>query len=354
MGKGNGKKEITIVSFILGGLLIIGIIKFAGIKDICSILKSLSLKTIIYLIVLDLIVIFLYAYRWFRIIKRTKSKVNFWNIVKIEIIGIFFNAITPGAQAGGEPVRAYLLSKTERINGSKSVATIMVERLYDIIIYSIIMLVSVFALFKLKTELAFKIIILLGLVIGIFITISILYISINPNKSKKIVKKILKILRNLRPMVKKVEIWSLRLDDEIMRYTSSFKKALSKSCAEGLFYTIAMRGSEILRLYMICKIIAGIGIKETLTIYALLVIASLIPSPPAGIGIEETTYILGLKALGVEMAKAASIMILSRFFGTILFTLIGGILTYYEFGIKGISRIKEKAKKAKERAKPRL
>ncbi len=351
MGKSNGKKEITILSVVFGIALIIGILKFAGINDVCSILRSLSLKTIFYLIMLDFLIIFLYAYRWFRIIKRTKSKVSFLNIAKIELIGIFFNAITPGAQAGGEPVRAYLLSKTEKISGSKSIATIMVERLYDIIVYSIIMLLSVFALFKLQTELAFKLIILFGLAMGIFVTVSILYVSINPNKSKKIAKKILKILRNLRPMVKKVEIWSLRLDDEIMRYTSSFKKALSRSCVEGLFYTIAMRGSEILRLYIICKVIAGIGIKETLTIYALLVIASLVPSPPAGIGVEETTYILGLKALGVEMAKAASIMILSRFFGTIIFTLVGGLLTYYEFGIKGMKKIREKAKKAKERTK---
>jgi len=90
--------------------------------------------------VTEIAAIFLRSYRWKYFFGRGKA-VGYWPLFSATAIGLLANNILPAGM--GQVVRAYVLAKKRNIPGSTALATIVTERVFDIV--SILMLFGLFA-----------------------------------------------------------------------------------------------------------------------------------------------------------------------------------------------------------------
>ncbi len=126
-------------------ILLMALFLYLAFKDIdfnevLEILKSMSLFWFaIYLVVWFLSHI-IRAYRWKIIIKSVKEKTSVLNLFGATMVGYGVNCVVPRL---GELYRGLFLGKWENISRTSMVGTIIVERVIDIVILGISVLVSV-------------------------------------------------------------------------------------------------------------------------------------------------------------------------------------------------------------------
>lgn len=94
---------------------------------------------------------FIRALRWITLMKPIRAGVSLWNSFSAVMIGYMLNNLVPRS---GEIARPYLLSRREHIRFSTGIATILVERVLDVLSLCLFVLVTFFH-FQAKMLLAF-------------------------------------------------------------------------------------------------------------------------------------------------------------------------------------------------------
>jgi uncharacterized protein (TIRG00374 family) len=94
---------------------------------------------------------YLRALRWITLLKPIQSGLSLWNSFSCVMIGYMLNNVVP---RGGEVVRPFLLSRRENIRFSTAIATILVERVLDVLSLCLFILAT-FVQFQSKVQAAF-------------------------------------------------------------------------------------------------------------------------------------------------------------------------------------------------------
>jgi len=81
------------------------------------------------------------SYRWGIILKQYKKKISFKTLINFNAIGFFINFL-PGKV--GEFARGILIARKEKINQSYGLASVIIERLIDVLMIVVLFLVSLF------------------------------------------------------------------------------------------------------------------------------------------------------------------------------------------------------------------
>ena len=325
------RRRFTFLSLGAGFLIVSMMIIFAGIREVYKNLVSMDVKLLTYVLIIQVSLILLFALRWSTFISTLGRKIGSMNVVVVSLVGFLMNSITPGAKAGGEPVRAYLLSKLERMNTTKCFATIVAERLYDVLAYLIVILLGIIWIYR-SAELTImeSALLLGGTMLTVFLMWIVLNISINKKKSKKFIRYVLRIIRNIRPLAPKVKEWNDKVDEAIEEYSSTFKDAMVSNVLKGMLISMMMRVLELIRLFLVAKALhTDLSFGAVLSVYVLVLLTYLLPSPPAGLGVVDAAYVMAFKIVGINTALAASIMIVDRFFSTAFPAILGIASTYY-------------------------
>jgi glycosyltransferase 2 family protein len=234
----------------------------------------------VWYLVLALVIYFLglwvRAYRWKLLINPVKQIPN-TRLFPILIIGYMANNILPLRM--GDIYRAYLLGKKEKISKSASLATIVVERLFDGISMLIFLVIGLLALQSLfsnweRTVLLFSSIILLGMLVVLLLIIWFRSFA--------------------EPIIHWFTKWfPARFAAKLQRWSSAFLDGLAvlKSgplILSVLFYSILSWIIEAVMYYLI-----AISISMNLPSYAAPIILAvsnlgmMIPSSPGAVGTFE-------------------------------------------------------------------
>ena len=140
-------RKNTTISLILG--IIISVIalylafRHVPLRDLASYLKSINYFWILPSVSVALMSFVLRVYRW-QIILESAHKVSFWKAFHPLMIGFMINCILPGRV--GEIARPVILKKNENVSFSTGLATVAVERAFDVgvmIIFFVILLSTV-------------------------------------------------------------------------------------------------------------------------------------------------------------------------------------------------------------------
>ena len=113
------KKTVLLLLFSLAILVVI--LWFVGIEEIIAALKFADLRLILVAVLVQFFVFYLYTLRW-RIIAK---------LLPITLVGLAANNITPMGRGGGEPVRAYILSRDIGVTMEESFATVVADKALD-------------------------------------------------------------------------------------------------------------------------------------------------------------------------------------------------------------------------------
>jgi len=125
------KTVLFILSLVIGLALFTGVVAYIGLDEIISAFKSFPWWVIAVTTVLAFVQIFITIFRWKIILNAQGDKVPFVKLISPKFVGYSISFLTPGLYVGGEPVRAYVLKKETGIPFTRSMASIIVDKILD-------------------------------------------------------------------------------------------------------------------------------------------------------------------------------------------------------------------------------
>jgi len=117
---------ILIVSFALGLMLLGSVFSYVDIKQIPKIIMSFNVWKFLLYLLLPLCAFSIGTFRWSTILKAYGFKVKFLTLLRYLLTGFGFSYLTPANEAGGAPLRAYML-KNQKIPFDKGLVTVLVD-----------------------------------------------------------------------------------------------------------------------------------------------------------------------------------------------------------------------------------
>ncbi|MEM0372815.1 MAG: flippase-like domain-containing protein [archaeon] len=271
--------------------------------------------------------------RWSAIVRKAKIRISLWRLFLISLSGMAVSNITPSARMGGEPLRAYLLNKETRASTRQSLATIITDRLFDGVAFTVM---AFFIVLLASAELTLPQWITAALIIAFVISITLIFamffVSFNSKAAIRLSRWGIRKFGFLLNKFKSFKNIEQRIASESRIYSENAKKLMKDQqlWMLGVVLTILIWAFDTLRTYFI---FAALGVHVPfLVILAVIIIAALmgaIPATPGGIGLMESAMIIIYSSSGITLAVAGMSTILDRLISFWIFTFIGLAAAYY-------------------------
>ncbi len=332
--------------FLFSLVFIAGILYYVGFDETLGIMLSIQPAYFLLLLALQLFTMFLSAVKWRLILRHVK--VSFKNLLAVTFVGYFVNNITPIGLAGGEPVKAYLLSKKERIAPEKAFSSVIVDLFLEIIPIFLLSAVAIFLIISNGISLEIAMVIIAASLVLLALFILSLTLAINKEYSLKIIGVMLRFLSRLPYMKGKAD----KIHSELEEIYGKFNKAMKEQMLDNytLFFgtclSITVWCLRLLRVYII---FLAIGIKIPLStliiVQAFAIVVTFIPISPGALGIWEGTNIALFVLLGgsaVTAVQATTVTMIDRIVFYIFPTVLGVLCAMF-LGVDVLGLVKKEA-----------
>ena len=278
------------------------------------------------------------AIRWKLYIEPIKKNVSTFNLFSAVMIGYAVNNFTP---RGGEFVRPYIFARREKCSKSAAIATIIVERVIDVIflllMFGVVFLASkelilkAFPWFESKT--------LTLMIASVFIVVVLLLLLLSTNLFDNLLNKIL-------------NKFSSKYTERIFGMWESFKIGFQtlktpKHYLINLFYSILIWLLYAISSYFMFfafdfQATANLGIVDAGLIIVVTGIGLSIAPVPAGVGVYHWLAVTTLVNLYPQISNEEALAYATVFHGINLFIqiLLGGVFMLRE-NIRKIDFLKE-------------
>jgi uncharacterized membrane protein YbhN (UPF0104 family) len=269
------KKIKILISLTLSGLFLWLALLKVNLKELTNALVSADYFLISIAAIVNALSFIPRAYRWKILLKPLKNT-GFGNTFGSLSVGLMANSILPAR--GGELIRAFAIGRTERISKSASFATIMVERVFDLI--TLILFLLVFSRLIHNNTIVSKI-----FWITLIVTISVIIFLI--------------ILRNYRKATDiLVSLSPAKFKEKILLY---------------LFIQSVFIWSLYAAIYYILFISFGfrLPLGAAFVVTAICCLGISIPSSPGFIGTYHYLVIFSLSLFGIPKSSALSYSIIA-------------------------------------------
>jgi len=249
------------------------------------------------------------AFRWRYILAKVGTRVRFLDALEILYISWFVNCLVPAKL--GDLYRAYLLKADNGASASKTVGTIFIERIADIIVIFALALAAGYWSFRGRSMPGVDVIFIVGFVVAIILigaTIALRFYG----------QRITRFL----PM-RFAELWR--------RFHEGSTGALTRSALPVIgATTVVIWLLEGARLYFVIHAlgIPGVDLGISASVFVALVAALLtaMPLTPAGVGFVEAGIAGALLIYGVSPEHAAAIALTDRAISILSVIITGGIV----------------------------
>ena len=255
------------------------------------------------------------GYRWKYVLSKTGSEVRFRDSTEILFLSWFVNCLVPAKL--GDLYRAYLLRANYAASLSRTVGTVFVERIADIIIIALLALTAGFWSFRGRSRPEIDLIFVLGFIVAIGLTIMLVVLRYGGAR-----------LDRFMPA---------RLGEYWARFHEGSTGALGvRSLPIVLTITVFIWLLEGARLYFVIRALAlpevGLGISASVFVALAAALLTAIPLTPAGFGFVEAGIIGVLALYGVTQEPAAAVALVDRALSIGTVIVLGGIV--YAFSPK--------------------
>jgi glycosyltransferase 2 family protein len=253
--------------------------------------------------------------RWKYVLSKAGQEVKLKDATEILYLSWFVNCLVPAKL--GDLYRAYLLRGNYDASLSKTVGTVFVERIADLIVIAVLALTAGFWSFRGRSRPEIDLIFVFGFIVAISLTIMLIVLRYGGHR-----------LARFLPA---------RIGDYWARFHEGSTGALSaRSLPVILTITVFIWLLEGARLYFVIRALAlpevGLGISASVFVALSAALLTAIPLTPAGFGFVEAGIIGVLALYGVTEEPAAAVALVDRAvsIGTVI--VLGGLL--YAFSPK--------------------
>ncbi len=287
----------NVLGMILLALLIVVtlwvILKDNDITAVWNAILSLQPQWLILAVVAALFFVCAEGFMIWYLLKALKSKVSLLNCIGYSFVGFFFSGITPSA-SGGQPMQLYYMSKNKIKIADSTVALTIVATLYKFVLVLIGVVIGIVFNNTLKTYLqGYIYLFYFGLALNFVVVIVLLFLMINPNVVKKILRKCerglvrIHILKPSLDRVRKLTNIAYEYNSAVMHFVKNVKPIIITT-----IFTVIQRCSIFFVTYLIYR---GMGLNEkdvviiTVLQASVYVAVDLLPLPGSQ-GISELMY----------------------------------------------------------------
>ncbi|MGA1794005.1 MAG: lysylphosphatidylglycerol synthase transmembrane domain-containing protein [Thermoplasmatota archaeon] len=307
------RKHWKDILYIFLGLFLIAVLMLnADVTDTLDVLSDTELQLIALILGLYFLNVTCKVMRWYGLLKGMGAKRIGFITLPIFLASLALNNSTPG-KVGGEPVRALMLKEHTGNRLSKGIATIFAEKSLDILT---ILLFAVLGLAYLMSELGFKDVMGMAIVIAIGGSLIVTVILLLVNR---------RFLRAMNGLLERVALIITRgnresrsyrlfgkLEGSVERYHSSIRTIRRNpwTGAGVIMLTLAIWVNEGLRFYLVVQALPGdvyISFPEAIAAIAVANILGFILPIGAG-NVFGSKSILELLSVKEATAMAASLL----------------------------------------------
>ena len=333
----------TIILFLIGIAVLALMVIFIGPGKIESALKHADPWYVALAVIVQFFIYGLWTQRWSITIHSLHISIKKRHIFPMLMVGLAVNNITPSARGGGEPVRAYMLSKYANVPLENALATVIADRGLDTFPFVVLAIITIiFSVSYLKLPELVVIGLIISLVALVFAFIIILYMCINESAGERITLWGVRVVKRFSK--KKHHEIDKRAIEAMIGFQNSMKVMIKdrRVLLFGLPLSFLIWFMEITRVYIV---FSSFGTPVPLEIIgAVFVIATLIgmiPLLPGGLGAIDGVMIVLYSAAGVPPSISAAATIVERLISFWMTSFIGmGMLPYVGSGV--MDKITEK------------
>ena len=303
------------------------IIKSVNVNETFTVLTKINLFYFLLAFVLNNLSNLFLTIKWYRLALPLKIQSDFFNLLKLNYISIFYSSLIPG-QASGELIKGLKLTKSEG-SSQKVWVPIFIDKITNLLIVFIIGFVAVLfdKDFRHNTSLVF----IISFLTILLSFITIILFSDNTAKIAEFTKD------SLARFLVLFKIKNELLNNFSLKYVEAYKKH-DLLMLETLIWSLLIKLPHIFVFYILAlSLNINLTVIESAWLFSIVSIVTLLPFSFSGLGIREGIIIVILSRLGVETSSALSLSILIFTVG-ILTALIGGIFEL----LSGLKEIKNK------------
>jgi uncharacterized membrane protein YbhN (UPF0104 family) len=300
----------ALLGFAIGGAFLYLAVRHASAADMARVLGSakagwLALAVLVYWLELGARVI-----RWRALLSHTGETVGLGNTASAFIIGYAANNVLPAKL--GELVRVDLISRLSGVSRMASLGTVVVERIFDLVLIllmagtsvGLLVLPETFDLARLRGGMT-----LLGTSAALIMIVGIWFgrrgISRAWNLSPAMHARLANLVRGIHIL------------------------AMPRQCGRVLALSLLIWGLNAVAMWLIVFAL-GISLSplQTLLLMGIVGLAAVLPAPPAGLGVLQYAFTLVFELLGepVTIGLVASVAVQAALLGSV--TLVGAFLFF--------------------------
>lgn len=249
------------------------------------------------------------GWRWRFILARSGTKVGLKDATEILFLSWFVNCLVPAKL--GDLYRAYLLKGNYGASASRTVGTIFIERIADIIVIFFLALAAGFWSFRGRERADVDAFFVIGFVVAIALVVMVVALRYFGQRLTRFLPE--------------------RGRDLYERFHEGSTGALTIRTVPVIgLVTVGIWLLEGLRLYFVIRALAmpdvGLGISASVFVALAASLLTAIPLTPAGVGFVEAGIALALGFYGVGGEPAAAVAFTDRAISILTVIVIGGIV----------------------------
>lgn len=330
----------------VGALLAVGIIflilmvLIVGPDQIFNALKTANIYYVILAVIIQFVIIWLWNTRWSIICKSLDIPHSQLPLFAMTIIGLAINDLTPSGRSGGEPVRAFLLSKSSSVEFKETFATVMADKLCDTFPFMVLAIFAIsYIMFYLHLSTALFSLLLITLVAFILALVFIIFICINESFGIKTIQWVFRQLRRFTS--RDLDKYEDKATTSLIGFQSSLLYLMNdyKLLVKATAISFVVWFLELLRVYVV---FLAFGVHVSLGMIASVFLVSsligIIPILPGGLGSIDGVMILLYSLAGVSASVSTAATLVERMISLWMVIVIGVILLPF-FGTTALEYI---------------
>lgn len=322
----------TIIFFAVSILILLVMLYFVGIDEVINSLKYANLTLIALAVAFQFATFFLYTLRWKILNGIANMDSSISKLLPMVLVGLAVNNITPSGRGGGEPVRAYILSREEDYPMEETFAAVVADRALDtfpFVVLAVLTIIGMTLSFNLSPGLLAVMVVAVIAIVAILILL--IYMCISPSFGLRVDGWIIGLVRRF---YKKN---SAELEEKIHGIIKGFQDTMNMLIhnKKVLYYALPLSFLiwvfEILRVYIVF-LAFGANVSPVVIgeVFILASLAGMIPLLPGGLGAVDGIMIIFYSAAGISASVSAAATVIERLISFWMPTILGMvILPYY-------------------------
>ena len=326
----------------VGILILAGMVIFIGPDQIISALQTANINFVILAIVIEFIIIALWNTRWSLICKSLHIPHQQLSLFAMTIVGLAINDLTPSGRSGGEPVRAYLLSRSSNEHFKTTFASVMGDKLLDTLPFMVLAIFAIsYLILYLHLGTTLFMLLLVSLVLFVLALVFIIFFCINEEVGMKAIHW---VFRQVRRFTKRdFDKYEERAVSSLVGFQSSLRLLMQDRHLMLITTAISFLVwfLELVRVYVV---FLAFGVQVSLGMVASVFLVSsligIIPILPGGLGSIDGVMILLYSMAGIPAGISTAATLVERMISLWMVIIIGVILLPF-FGTGALSYVED-------------